>query len=73
MPTQPRPLGYKAKRQVSIAAELLRHGQRLIADGLRLRDRHPDTAAAHFRDAQQQMVLAENILLRLQLGEFADD
>lgn len=73
MATQPRPLGYKARAQVRIAAEHLRHGQRLIADGLRLSDRHPDTAAAHFRDAQGLMVLAENILLRLQLGEFGDD
>lgn len=73
MATQPRPLGNKARAQVRIAVDHLRHGQRLIADGLRLRDRHPDTAAAMFDDAAERMVLAENILLRLQLGEFTDD
>ena len=72
MATQPRPLGYKAKAQVSIAAEHLRNGQKLIADGLRLSDRNPDTAAEHFRYAQRLMVFAENILLRLQLGDFTD-
>lgn len=73
MPTQPRPLGNKAKRQVEIAAEHLHHGQRLITNGLRLADRDPDTAAAHFRDARELMVMAENILLLLQLGRFTDD
>ncbi len=73
MATRPRPLGYRAAQQVGIAISHLRNGQRLISDGLVLRDRHPDTAAAHFEHAAGLMVLAENILLRLQLGDFAED
>lgn len=72
MATQPRPLGYKAKRQVEFAVSHLRRGQQLVERGLHLMDRDPDTAAEHFSDAHKSMVVAENILLRLQLGDFED-
>ncbi len=73
MPTRPRPLGNKAKQQVSIASAHLSHGAGLITEGLRQMDRHPDTAARQFRDARERMTMAENILLKLQLGEFSED
>lgn len=58
---------------MNIATHHLYHAARLIDAGLPLIDRKPDEAAEHFRDARRFQTLAENILLRLQLGEFADD
>ena len=73
MATQPRPLGNKARAQVEIAGEHLRNSRLLIADAIRLSDRHPDTAAAHIERADKLILVAENILLLLRLGKFADD
>lgn len=73
MSTKPRPLGNKAKQQVGIASDHLHDGAKLITEGLRQMDRHPDTAAQRFKDARELMTMAENILLWLQLGKFAED
>jgi hypothetical protein len=73
MPTKPRPLGNKAKRATRTAIQHARIAANLLTDALRNQDRRPDTMAAQLRDARFYLSQIENLLLRLESGEFAGD
>jgi hypothetical protein len=73
MPTRPRPLGNKAKKAVKQATHHARIAANLLTDALRNQDRRPDTAATQVQDARFYLAQIENLLIRLERGEFADE
>lgn len=73
MPTQPRPLGNKAKRQVEQAEALIRQSNDLLTGARQNLDRRPDTAMAQIDRAMARNLQAENLLVRLRAGDFTQD